>query len=635
MSEINIIKIDFPNNIRMRPGMYIGGTDTPSVLLREAIDNSIDELYGYEKTNVIFIKTTKDSWNIVADNGRGIPILWDKENKMTKTCLAVTSTHTGSKFDKDDVAIGLNGVGLSATNALSKKFIMLSRVTENNYNKSIKAVEEAWNTKDRTELFYYIEFSEGNKVSEGCMTEIEILTTYGIDFPTGMSTITAFIPDDTIFETTQCVVPKRNLAYVLAILDKIYHRQVTIIVNGKLIQNEFTPYQFEIVKPITAINKRGEKRNATFYINFECDKVMNVSDFSGSVNSLVCDRGIHVDIAKSAYSEALKAAFNLSYQNLLNGIRLNCIVVATEVDFSSQTKERCTKIEDVNLYEFIKALIPEFKKVFKSNDDYFVDHVARLNEYISSLTRISTINKIKNAIGTVGGTTRVRSKVPKSVRDASINERDKAELFIVEGKSASGSILNTRNARTQAVLELRGVPMNSINRDLDEILDNEEMKSLIAAIGIGVNEYHDMKLARYGKIIIAADADSDGGRIASLILGMIAKRMTFLIDKGMVFVLRSPLYIQRKKDDTEEYYYPEDADKLDRSKPYTRLKGLGELNDEQAEVIITNPNTRRLLQITNENMNEALNLLTMTSSRKQLMIDQNIVTDPYNIGIWY
>lgn len=626
--EINIVKLDWHEAIRTRSGMYIGGTENPSVLLREAIDNSIDELYGNNTTTKIYIDTTK-AWKVVADNGRGIPISWDDKYNMTKTELAVTSTHTGSKFNKTDVAIGLNGVGLSATNALSSDFIVLSRITELNYNNSIPEVRDFYNNNPNN-IYYYIHFSKGIKQKEGAINYTDIESNFGFNFPPGMMTITAFIPDDTIFQSTEVSIPTKNLSYVHTIMDKIYHRRITIEVNGSDVKSEFEPYKYEFIKTIS-MTKGDEERTATFYINFQPDNMMSVSEASGSVNSLVCNRGTHIEVAKSAYTDALKMVYGITHPNIFCGIRLNVILIASDVDFSSQTKERCTRIENFLFVQMASQLIPEFKRIMKRNNDEFSSHVERLNEYISSLTKISTINKIKNALATVGSNgARVQSKIPKSVRDAAINDRNQAELFIVEGKSASGSILNTRDSRTQAVFELRGIPMNTINRDLDEIFDNEEMRSLISAIGAGVNEYFDINLARYGKIIIAADADPDGLKIASMVAGMIAKKMTFLIEKGMVYILRSPLFIQDGK-----FIYPEDTNELDQSKPYTRIKGLGELRDDQAETIITNANTRRLYQLTLEDVEHALSLLTVTSARKMLMIDNNIVTDPFNLGLWY
>ena len=177
-------------------------------------------------------------------------------------------------------------------------------------------------------------------------------------------------------------------------------------------------------------------------------------------------------------------------------------------------------------------------------------------------------------------------------------------------------------------MELRGVPMNSVGRDLDEIIENKEMCSIISSIGCGVNEYHNLKNPRYGKVIIAADADSDGLRIASLILGFFAKKMTFMIEEGMVYVLNSPLYKQ-----DNGYIFPTDNidEKLDKSRSFERYKGLGELPLEDAKRVITG-SERQLIKINLENVNYALSLLSSTSARKTLMIDKNLLTDPFNTG---
>jgi len=197
-------------------------------------------------------------------------------------------------------------------------------------------------------------------------------------------------------------------------------------------------------------------------------------------------------------------------------------------------------------------------------------------------------------------------------------------------RSAEGSILKARNNTYQAVMALRGIPMNTVNRDLDELFENEEMRSIISAIGVGVNEYHDLSNPRYGKIIIAADADADGGKIASLILGFFAKKMTFMIREGMVYVLDSPLYLQNNK-----YIFPTDDidNELDKSKPFNRFKGLGELNVDDAKRVLVG-NERRLVKINLGNVDYALSLLTSTNARKELIINKGLLIDPYNTGIF-
>lgn len=633
--DINIIQLDFPDNVRLRPGKLIGPTDNPDVLLREIVDNAIDEVFGSTKTDFIYVKIPKtpDEWHLVADNGRGIPILWDNDKQKTKVEMAVSTLDTGSKFYKsiDKVAVGLNGVGSSAVNGLSNRFIILSKVTSKNYDKSIPLVKTVYNrfTSD-TELFYFLEYEKGIKLEEGCLTKDECEERWHVEFPNGMSTVVFFQPDDQIFKEVIAKYPMKNLAYLNVVTEKFYNKSVRVVINNIPVSEKFIPYKYEFTKRITETDYRGNVKSAQFYINFELDNNMSVVDYSGSVNTLNVDQGIHINMARDAYSKAIADVYNLTHKYTNNGLHLNVIVVAGEVDFSSQTKERCVKLDGLSLNEGVQGLYKEFKKIIKDNSDTFDQHSIRLNEYAESLVKISTINKVKSMLNTEGASdSRSRSKIDISVKDAATNNRKTAELFIVEGKSASGNILKTRNRDTQALIELRGVPLNAINVDLDEFLNNKEMYNIIHAIGVGVNEYYNLKNPRYGKIIIAADSDPDGYRIASLILGMFAKKLTFLIESGMVYVLESALYKQDGK-----FLYPDEEHLLDRSRPFTRFKGLGELNIEDTKYMITDPSTRRLRQITLEDVSTAFELLTLSSARKQLMIDKEVLVDPFKLGLY-
>lgn len=628
--DIEIVHLKFPENIRKRPGMYIGGIDNADVILREVIDNSIDELFNCKNCNTV-ISNKQGDWYVTSDNGRGIPIYITEEG-ITAAELACSSLHAGSKFDKtlSSASIGLNGVGIKATNALSEKFIILSRVTIDNHTTSIHEVEGAPFKSDEPYHFYYIEFEKGIKTGEGCIGALKAFEKFGFEFPTDASTVTAFIPDKSIFKDVKASYPKKNMLYVKTVTEKFYGKTVKIILNGEEASSEFEPYQLQFMKWISISDYTGREKTAQFYVNFELDSNMSVMDITGSINSLPVDLGLHLRIAKDAYSDALSKCYNLGHNYTLNGLKMNVIVMCGEVDFASQTKERCTKLDDLTPNECIPELSKEFSKIIKANAEIFDGHVARLNEYAESLLQISTINKIKSMIVVAGEEgSRVRSKIPASVKDAASTDREKCELFIVEGKSAGGTIVKARDRNYQGVIELRGVPMNAINADLDTLLDNEEMKNIISAIGVGVNEHYNMDNPRYGKIIIAADADPDGLRIASLIAGMIAKKMTFLIERGMVYVLETALYRQG-----DLYIYPGEEELLDRSKGFKRYKGLGEINVDEAKIMITNQETRRLRQLTLDNVDHALSLLTSSFARKNLMIDSGVLIDPFNLGIF-
>lgn len=633
--EINIIALEFPYNIITRPGMFIGSTDKPDVILREAVDNSIDELMGSVKCNKLDIQLkagTDSTWYIVSDNGRGIPIILDEDKSITKTELAVGTVNAGSKFTSDDISVGLNGVGISACNALSDKFLMLSKITGDNYDKSIPSVKDLWNnTKDVdiNQPFYYIYYECGIKKDEGSDLKVNIESKFGITYPNGMSTVTAFVPSPSIWKSCDASYNKRSLSYVGIILKKFYNKDCEVTINGKLANENFIPYRYEYVTDV--VKTDGEKtRQAKFYINFDVDKDLSIQDLSGSINSLIVDRGIHIDWARRAYSEALKLQYGIQHDYLLAGLKLNIICLTGNTDFSSQTKERCVKIDNLYVDEILPYLTKEFRKVFSDNNNYFLNHVARLNEYAESLTKISAINKVKAVVGTVDGGNRVRSKLPSSVRDAASNDRSKCDLYICEGKSAGGTLIKARNPEYVAVLGLRGIPLNSVNLDLDAIMDNEEMCGIVTAIGAGVNEYFKLENCRYGKIVLAADSDADGCKINSMLLGFIARKMTFLLSDGRVFIALAPLYQQGNK-----LVYPGEDPKsiLDMSKSYKRYKGLGEINVAEAKEFFFNEDTRRFIKVTVENLPYVFELLTSTSARKDLMMENKVIIDKYNTGI--
>jgi DNA gyrase/topoisomerase IV subunit B len=220
------------------------------------------------------------------------------------------------------------------------------------------------------------------------------------------------------------------------------------------------------------------------------------------------------------------------------------------------------------------------------------------------------------------GSRKADKLVPVNVKTCSSRNREKCELFIVEGKSAAGSVIKARNAEYQAVLSLRGKPLNSAGMDILDILQNEEMKDLIATIGTGVDERFSLDKVQYGKIIITADADPDGANIASLVLGLFFSHMKYLIKAGMVYICDSPLYKQGDK-----YFYSDNLKDVDFNKPTQRFKGLGELNITDVKTTITNSDTRRLTRITEEDMRKALRLITDTYARKKLLMESGVINE--------
>lgn len=628
--EIKIVQLEFPENIRRRPGMFIGSVEAPSVLLREAIDNSIDEIYGCSTCDRIFVDTKSSKWNIVADNGRGMPITKTEEG-ITMAEMAVSRVNAGSKFDKgNEVAVGMNGVGIKATNALSNKFVILSRLTDQKVEKSIIDVIGYWKVEkeDINEHFYFLYYEKGIKKEEGCLSKEEIEAKFGFQFPEGMSTITAFQPDDTIFRSVNIQLPSRNLKYLSFIASEVYHKEnIKITLDGQVLAEVYEPFSNVFTSVVTGY----EGSKSTFIVNFQYDKNLNNIDVTGSVNSLPVDRGIHVELIKNAYKQAIKDYFKIGHDYLLYGIQLNVVVLAGEVDFSSQTKERLTKLPGIyaTYPEGIQELEKGFFKAFSSDLEGWKGHVERLEELYKSMVQISTIDRIKSMVNVASDNkNQYRSHMPANVDDATSADRENCSLYIVEGQSAGGNMVQARDRRYDAIFYLRGKPMNAVFSDQDAMLENREMNAIISAIGVGVDEYQVTENPHFGKIIIATDADPDGLNIASMLIAFFCKRMQKFVEEGMLYVVQTPLFIQGDK----VAYLGDDVDSIiDKTKPFSRIKGLGELDPSELEQHIFNKDTRRLIRITMRNAKQAIDLITSTYARKMLMLTEGILKDPYKV----
>lgn len=663
-TEINIVKLDYPDNIRTRPEMYFGALDNGNVALREIVDNSIDELFNSHKATKIVINKIVDFY-LVADNGRGIPIKLDEKSGLTKADLAMSSVHAGSKFNKTEVAVGMNGVGASVCNALSEEFIVLSKITHKNWNKSIDKVlnkvislTPGVTIKERTDLiteidslhlYYCVVYNKGIKKYEGCLTleDIEKEMKFEIgSLPREMSTLTFFKLDETIFESTKANFPKRNLINSKLVFEKFRNKKVTFEVFGQDIEDDMELYKYEATGRIDVEKKIQEKfrgdedritwelnkaknKWADFYINFEFSEDLSSRSYSGSVNSLVTNSGFHVTLVTQLITNTLKKFFNISHNHISEGLQVFVVALAAEPSFSGQTKENLSGIPGIKLEDQVQ-LESIIVDLFKANKAALEIHIERLNEYAASVDQIAAIDKVKQLVNISSEKgNKARSFVPKNVFEASSPNRKDCELYLVEGKSAGGTLVMARNASIHAILSLKGKPMNSVNASYEDLLNNSEMNDLVATIGAGLNIYNNLDNPRYGKVILASDSDPDGAAISALLLGAIGYHMTFLIDAGMVFIADNPLYFQNGK----YIYATDDIDKeLNKSKPYQRFKGLGEMNPSQLKITMLDPATRRLLKVTREGFDDAMKILTSSNRRRLLMEDAGILIDKYYLA---
>lgn len=650
MNEDKIIKLEFPDVIRRRPGMYVENLIDPTIILREVIDNAIDEVLIAKAATIINVNAAEGHYT-VTDNGRGFPITLDPKHGVTSVELATSSLHAGGKFTNTTGSIGQNGVGIKATNALSDLFVVLSKVTDKNYNKSIPAVSEAWkSSSDKNNLYYRIEYKKGIKTKEDT---INLLEGRFEEYPKlrvedTSSTIVYFIPDSSMFESIECEVDTKRLGYLKLLAESQLKHSVEVFYNGIKQESTVTDFKYTIQGNVRIYdddadwNERKAKadelhkpinRDIWYHVSFEFDSdLTKATPFEGSVNTLSVDRGVHVNLFQRCIMKALAEVFNQDEDNILvRGLKMSVIVSLSEAVFGSQTKKELTSIPGFYPFLVDDKIVKEIVKVIKKDKDsrtYFEDHIKRVTDYSIATKQLATKKYVKAVVKHADSNGFGGSPSNKLV-DCTTTNRKEAELFICEGNSAGGTIEKVLDSRIHAVLPLRGRPMNSVSYDIESVVKNVEMLDIINSIGSGVDSFCNIKKCRYGKIIIAADADADGGVITSSILGLIAVHMRYLLEEGRVFVIDTPLYKQG-----ETYIYPGEQDKLDKSKPYRRYKGLGEISYSDAKEVFLNPEKRRLVRITPDSLAYGVSLIDKTNPepRRNLMREIGLLTQELNFG---
>ena len=655
-NEIRVL--GFPEAIRTRPGMYLGDVSDTTQLLVEVIGNIQDEVSACSTCNSAIIDQNWNGYQLCQDSGRGMPIFMsvDKPNQ-TAMEVALTNIHAGSKFGStSDVRVGMNGCGLKACVACSERFIMMSKVTQDNYNKSLPIVEEVWNSygpRSKKDIYYALFFEKGYKVYEGVdkLDNLEKLIFSSENpqyesLPRGFNTIVLFRGDPEIFENTSSKLPLRSLQYFLLIQEKLYKRKIELIVNRERLNGIFKPFKFEIFKTIIPADT-SKNKYVTVYTTFETDPELGQKQEFGSVMGLDAE-GIHINYIEKCYEDALKNEFKIKHKYLTNGLKLCVIVICEDVVFNSQNKERLKSISKVKQSDF-GDITKEFQKIFRNNPEYWQEHVARLNYLADSMKSLSASEKAQKMIDEAKGRNMFKSRVEliEGFSDATGKNRWDCELFLCEGLSPAGSLKSGRhNTQFHAVLPLRGKILSVLDKTVDQALDNKEIHTIFKVIGLGMDvnnvtkdaksfeEAYELikKYSRYGKIVIAVDADPDGEQIKKLILYLFGKFGRFLIDFGMVYQIMSPIFEQGDKK-----FYPGDPLQdngifpigLDPSKPFFRRKGLGAFNSEDIYDIFYNPATRKLIQVTPDGFDYSMKLTEDIEERKKLLFDAGIITNPY------
>lgn len=603
--------------VRLRPGMYIGTTGPKGLhhLVWEIVDNSIDEAANGFCTR-INVTLHKDGSITVEDNGRGIPVAMHPVKGVSAAEVVFTELHAGGKFNNDNYAYsgGLHGVGASVVNALSR-WLKLEICRDGK-----KYIQEFESKEDKK-----------GKVAGGVPKYP--LKEVGASVVTGTSV--TFLPDDRIFETVEFNTEtiKEHLEEV-AFLNR--GLEINFIVEADKQENskswsfkydggviDFVKYINESKTPLYAepIYISGESNNIKVEIAMQHTDSYAESIFSYVNNINTPDGGTHEIGFKSGLTKVLselatktnalkgKESSMLVGDDFREGLTTVLLVKMKTVEFEGQTK---AKLGNPQARPAVESVVYDGLMEFFGNK--------KTSKILSSmLEKAVGAAKVREASRKAKEIARQKSSIENSTligKLASCTGKNYAnnEIFIVEGDSAGGSCKQARDRHFQAILPLRGKPLNVEKKRIDQVLMNEEFRTLISALGAGIGEDFDVKAIKYNKIIILADADQDGFHIRSILLTFFFRYMKQLITNGHVFIGLPPLYRVSKRDKVEYVYsdaeLPEATKRIGKGYKLQRYKGLGEMDKDQLWDTTMDPTQRTLVQVTIEDAAEAEKMIS-------------------------
>ena len=602
--------------VRMRPGMYIGSTGSRGLhhLLWEIVDNSIDEAANGYATE-IKVTILKDGSIMVEDNGRGIPVDINENMKMPGVQVVFTQLHAGGKFNSENYNYsgGLHGVGASVVNALS-------RWLEVKVKRNGKIYYQRYESKCDKET---------KKVIAGTpVTDLQII---GDTKETG--TTVRFLPDDRIFDNISFnydIISKRlrELAFlnkgvrIIFIDERDESKQdpQIYLYNGGL--NDFVEYLNEGKNPIHSniIYLEGEKDGIFAQVAIQYTDSYTESIFSYVNNIPTSEGGTHETGFKTAITKVLndyarkfnllkERDSNLTGEDFREGMTAVISVKMKNAQFEGQTK---TKLGNTEARTALESIVSEQLTYFIEktiNDDVvrlIIEKAIKAAKVREAARRARELTRKKNSLEAAPLVGKLASCTGK---DPKLNE-----LFIVEGDSAGGSAKQGRDRRFQAILPLRGKPLNAEKKRIDQVLANDEFRTIISALGTGIAEDFNINNLKYHKIIILSDADQDGAHIRAILLTFFFRYMKELITRGHVYIGLSPLY-KISKGKKVEYAYSdqelkEKVKKIGKGYTIQRYKGLGEMNPEQLWETTMDPKKRSIIQVTIEDAAEADRLIT-------------------------
>jgi len=582
--------------VRKRPGMYIGSTSARGLhhLVYEVVDNSIDEALAGHADRVDVIIHADDSVT-VEDNGRGIPVDAHPTEKIPGVELAMTVLHAGGKFDKDSYKVsgGLHGVGVSVVNALTEKL-------------------KVWVKRDGKE--HYMDFERG-----ATTTKLKVLGKVGAR---ERGTKVWFKPDNQIFtelryDYSTLASRLRELSFLnkgvsITISDERegQEKKETFLAKGGL--KEMVQFLNSSRKPLHSevMYCETEREGIEIELALQYNDGYNENVFSFVNNINTHEGGTHLTGFKSALTRTInnyaskgnflkKADFTLSGDDVREGLTGVLSVKVREPQFEGQTK---TKLGNSEVEGAVKTVVNEWLAA------YLEEHPRTANIVIEKAVSAA---RAREAARKARDLTRKKSaldvgNLPGKLADCSLSDPALCELYLVEGDSAGGSAKQGRDRNYQAILPLRGKIINVEKARIDKVLSNEEIRTIITAIGTGIKEDFSIDNARYHKVILMTDADVDGAHIRTLLLTFFFRQMPELIEAGYIYIAQPPLF--RVAKGKEEYYAYDIKERDDiagrlgngdgrGSVNVQRYKGLGEMNPDQLWKTTMDPETRTILRV--------------------------------------
>jgi DNA gyrase/topoisomerase IV subunit B len=590
-SSKDVRVLDEVEHIRLNPSMYIGDTSNPVHLVEEALDNALDEaLAGFATIIAVNLDLENQLYSVI-DNGRGIPI-----SDNTPITIS-TKLFSGAKFqDKKtayEISSGLHGVGLVAVNALSEHFRI--EIYRNR--------KRAWYNFENTKMVR-------KRVSQISNEEMK-------DKP--FSTKIEFRPSSKIFETLQPDIERirqrlitasaqmPNTTFVLNTSDS------SEVINLSLDQH-FAENCLTTRKDVIMIRVTAEKKPESFEVMFAYEREGPITPrVLSSINLLpVASGGTHVnvfnDMLKDFFiTKAKKFGYRFQPSDCLVGFRAYFMLSLKEPKFAGQTKDKLTN-RKTYFESFIKSFRTQLESWANKQPEILEELLSRFQEYRKK-------HESKKLV-TNGTGKRASTKFTK-LRDCT---RRDGELFIVEGDSAGGLVLQSRKTEIHAVLPLKGKSIPNVITHKD-ILKNKEVAEFIMALGTGVGPHFNLSKLRYDKIICAADADHDGAHIACLVTMMIAKLVPEVVKSGKYYIAQTPLFAINEKKTFIPLWTPDQLKKArEQKRNISRFKGLGELSPHQMKVCLLDEKTRHLIPIKySEKIDELSNIFSNVDAKRKLL----------------